>query len=472
MGGFLRRYQQQLLVIALISAYTIFFSYFSILRHHNYYSYRFDLGNMEQTIWNTARGDIFVMTDAEGFGNISRLKYHADFFLILISKIYKFSPKTELLLVLQSLALALGGIPIYLLGKEVLKDKKLAVFPVIFYFLYPALQRSNYFDFHAVKFATTFLLFSFWFLYRRKYLWFVFFSILAISCKEQIPLIIALMSFYGAFRDKKFRIIGVIFGLICLLYFYYVFFKLIPHHQASGKHFVFKHFTEGDLADDFNFKLNSKFLFDKSVWILFFQLFLPLFFIPLLSPLHLLFTVPDIVPKILSNNVYYRSIDFQYTNPTTPFVFIAFIFGFKKYLKVAKKWKVSKLKTLLLPLLISVICLFFWSPFSGKIAGVNAKKILIGREEKDFIDNFKKEIPDSASVCATNNLGSHFSRRWMLYSFPNNAHEADFTLILKGDGNIIDKKTTDEKIKQLLKSKNHKKIAEYKNFIAFKKVTH
>ncbi len=74
------------LVFVLVCAaiYFVVFSAFTMNRHEVYSSARFDLGNMDQAVWNTSEGRILEATSEDG-ENRSRLANHADFLLLLFA---------------------------------------------------------------------------------------------------------------------------------------------------------------------------------------------------------------------------------------------------------------------------------------------------------------------------------------------------------------------------------------------------
>ncbi|MBU6389909.1 hypothetical protein KGQ71_05355, partial [Patescibacteria group bacterium] len=60
------------LALAII-AFIAYFGAFAFLRQVNYLSGRFDLGIMDQTVWNTAHGRFFTLVDPNGlYGEVSR----------------------------------------------------------------------------------------------------------------------------------------------------------------------------------------------------------------------------------------------------------------------------------------------------------------------------------------------------------------------------------------------------------------
>ena len=60
-----------------MAAYAAGFGSLSVLRHRAFNTGRYDLGNMVQTVWNTAHGHFLQMTSGDG-RQISRLAAHFD----------------------------------------------------------------------------------------------------------------------------------------------------------------------------------------------------------------------------------------------------------------------------------------------------------------------------------------------------------------------------------------------------------
>ncbi|MEK7551124.1 MAG: DUF2079 domain-containing protein, partial [Patescibacteria group bacterium] len=148
-------------LIIFICLYILYFTLASFLRFDNFYTGRFDLGNMDQTVWNTLNGRIFQLTDPDGVETVSRFAIHGDIILVLLSPLYLIWSDPRMLLLLQTVVLSLGSIFVYLIARKVLVDKNLSFAFALSYLLYPAVGYVNLYDFHAVSLATTFLLAAF-----------------------------------------------------------------------------------------------------------------------------------------------------------------------------------------------------------------------------------------------------------------------------------------------------------------------
>ena len=99
-----------ILLLIFAAIYFIYFTVATIFKYNNYYTGRFDLGNMSQTVWNTLHGNIFMLTDPNGTREISRLAFHADFILALLAPFYLLWSDARMLLIIQTVVLTFGGI--------------------------------------------------------------------------------------------------------------------------------------------------------------------------------------------------------------------------------------------------------------------------------------------------------------------------------------------------------------------------
>lgn len=234
------------LLIVAILAYTAYFSWLTISRHQNLFSGRFDLGNMEQTVWNTSRGRIFQMTNPNNSHLSSRLAFHADFLLIAVAPIYKLFPFTETLLIIQALVIALGAVPTYLIAKHVFKKEPISLFFSFLYLLSPIVERANIFEFHSEVLAITFLLFTFYFLLTKKLKSFFLFFFLSLISKETICLTLAAICFWGIVKNK-YRKICLFLFIFCLIYFFTMVKFIIPlFNETMTKHFALNQFEGGE----------------------------------------------------------------------------------------------------------------------------------------------------------------------------------------------------------------------------------
>ncbi|MBI5044367.1 MAG: DUF2079 domain-containing protein [Candidatus Levybacteria bacterium] len=435
-------------LVVLYGIFATYFSWISNLRYEQYYTGRFDLGNMAQTVWNTLHGNIFELTDPNGTEIVSRLAFHADFFLILLAPFYGLWQDPRLLLVIQAVVTGAGAFFVYAIARNVLKDKSLSLVLSILYLLNPSMQRSVIYDFHAVTLATTFLLGAWYFVSKKRYGWFLIFIILAALTKEQIWVIGAIFGLYVAIRQKM-----VLFGTTIFFVSAFVFYLLIWHAipAASGsQHFALSYYgnTTSSPTSLIGTYISSPekvigIIFDSERVSYFHKLLAPLGFLSLGAPLFLIFAAPDLGINVLSVKSELYQIYYQYTAAITPFLFVSAIYSIRLINK--------KLKWVTFPFiiiyLISVGGYYSWTygPLPGS-REANLAMITKPMRNKEAIDRLIASIPKEYSVATSNSIGSHLSDRRYLFTIPVGSTSADFLIINRNDSNPSPSRTFHLKI--------------------------
>ena len=468
--------------------YILYFTLASFLRYDNFYTGRFDLGNMDQAVWNTINGRFFQMTDPNGTDIISRLSFHADFILVLISPLYLIWESPKMLLLLQSVVLGLGAIFLFLISKNLLKNKNISLALSFIYLINPAVGYANLYDFHPVTLGTTFLLGSFYFLLKRKYFIFILFGVLAGLTKEQVWSTVALLGLTISLREiieNKLRLsslnksrlknifLGVIIFIISISIFYYLIWQAIPGARG-GNHFALEYYSEfGSSASDIvrNIILNPvktlAIVFQPSQLNYLLQLLFPLGFLPLISPYILLFTASDLGINLLSNNPQLHQIYYQYTASVTPFLFISSIYSVYFLKKFFPKININIISLYLI--LTAVTSAYLLGPLPG------SKKPNIDMFTKQLtnaavIENFISTIPQDYSVAATNNLGAHLSQRQKIFTIPVGLNDADYVLFLLNDWSAQPSLDAQKQMaKTLEENPDYMQIYKDGDFVAFAK---
>jgi uncharacterized membrane protein len=197
-------------VWAFIALYIAFFGTLTILKHDAFQTTAFDLGNVDQAVWNTRHGRPLAMTNIEGLSN--RLGTHVEPILLPITLLYFVWSDPRALLILQTVVIALGAWPVYLLANGQMgkwangqTPSTLALTFAFVYLFFPALQSANMFDFHAVALAPTLFLFALYFLETERWGWFALFAVLTMSCKEDMPLLVAMLGLYALVVRRNWR---------------------------------------------------------------------------------------------------------------------------------------------------------------------------------------------------------------------------------------------------------------------------
>ena len=75
-----------ILLILAVAVYAVYFSHLTLTRYAAFEARALDMGNLNQAIWNTARGNWFHLTNQPG--TVNRLSLHVEPILIPISWLY------------------------------------------------------------------------------------------------------------------------------------------------------------------------------------------------------------------------------------------------------------------------------------------------------------------------------------------------------------------------------------------------
>jgi len=473
------RFKYEVLLGFFVFSYNAYFISASIFRYENYFAGRFDLGNMDQVVWNTLHGRFFQLTDPNGVDIVSRLTFHADYILVILAPLYKIWSDPRLLLIIQTVVLSFGAVFVYLIAKNILKNKVLSLAFAGSFLINPAVNYTNLYDFHSVTLGTTFLLAVFYFLYKKRYFWFVFFLILAGITKEQVWLITSLFGIYLFiinFRKNQslfLKSFGILIFLTGICIFYYFIWRAIPEAKG-GNHFALAYYSEfGDspsgIIKNIVFSPIKTFfrIFQPNQSLYLLQLFLPLGFLSLFAPLFLIFAMPDLGINLLSNNSQLHQIYYQYSAAITPFIFISGIFGLNLLLKLS--FKINHLFFYAFLVFFSVFGAFLYGPLPGAV-NPNLDMFTKSLKNKKAIDNFLINIPRQYSIAATNNVGSHLSHRQKIFTIPVGIDRADIIVFLLNDYSAQPSLAAQiDMAKRMENNKNYIQIFKSGDFIAFEK---
>jgi len=222
-----------LVLFLLILLYLVHFSSLSILKHNAFMTHTRDLGNMDQPIWNTLQGRFLEETRADG-RQASRLTDHFEPIFTLVSLVFLLWDDARALLVLQTVFIALGAVPVYWLARDRFATEEdpqagcwLGVAFGAAYLLFPALQAANLTEFHAVPLAVPLLLCAYYFGRRGDTLWFWVFGLLALTVKEDIALMVFMLGLYLFWKGEK-RWMGLALAGVSLAWFVVATFVIIP----------------------------------------------------------------------------------------------------------------------------------------------------------------------------------------------------------------------------------------------------
>lgn len=483
----LKKNPQKILLLLAVVAYSVYISSASLARYDNFNTGRFDLGNMVQTVWNTSQGRIFELSDPNGTEIVSRLAFHSDFILVLFAPIYALIPHPGVLLIPQAVIVALGAVFIYAISNILLRNKWASLLISLAYLINPSVTRANLYDFHAVVLATTFLLGSWYFYLRKRFVLMAFFLLLAGITKEQVWAVVALFGLLISIKEalkslKNKRLPSVLQNqtflwgggafILGLSLFYITIVHLIPQARGGNEHFAFEFFgrfgsNPGELAVNILERpidvLRTATSPNRLEYLK--MLLAPLGYLPLLSPAILVLIVPDLLINLLAENSNFQQIYYQYTAVISPYLFIASIYSILWLNKTFPRLKTIYLASYLL--LASIFASYLYGPLPGS-KNPNTSMFDAPTSNRTEIAEYLKTIPRGASVAATNNAGSHLSERRLITTIPVGIYETNYIIFLIDSREDRDTEHRD-RIEKLLNDPNYILLKKLDNLYVFTK---
>ena len=314
----------------LIIAYIVTFSTLSLLKHINFRTHN-DLAIHAQVMWNTSQGRWFDTTLLEDKPT-NYLGHHFSPALLLLVPLYLLWPDAALLLILQTILLALGAIPIYLYARKQIGSEIVALTMSLGYLLFPALHYVNLFDFHEIILGVPLLSFTAFYLLTKRYRLFFVFLVLSLLVKEEMAFVATAFALYILLVQKSYRL-GIIVLLLAIGWSYVTTSVVMPAiagdtYFPSGRYdYLGSSFTQIVASVVLNpfLVLQHLLILPKLEFLL--HLLVPLGLLPLLGFDTLIFVVPTILYLLLSDYEPQYSIYFHYTAPLIPLLFMASVTG-------------------------------------------------------------------------------------------------------------------------------------------------
>jgi uncharacterized membrane protein len=471
-------------VAALWAGYGYFFSRLAIINHHALNSRTIDLGYYDNIFYQSAHGRPLAcsMIKAGYHGSA-----HFDPILVVLSPLYYLYPRAEFLLVLQSVWLGAGVVPVYLIAKHKLGRRLPAVALAAMFALFPALHGANMYEFHSLSLLSSILLWLLYFLETGNFRGYYLTLIPALLCREDVSLILCFVGAYSILSGRARAVrSGWVTIFVSLVYFAIVkrFFMTSADIFMSGKDSYSYAYYYEDLIPNKNgvaglvlsvvtnpvFVVKTIFAEPKVVYLL--TLFLPLAFIPFFAKTSRVMLVYGLLFCTLATRTAVFSPAFQYSATLIPFAFALTPIALRQIedgrLTVASSLDGARLSRALLAGAFAASVLVSWK-FGGFIDNqffhggfVRVTRSLTPAQEQQYawLDATVAKIPKGASVGVTNETGCHVSNRKDVYFYPGST-PTDYVLLDENElhGADLDKHTKAVQTGELVQIARHDKMA-------------
>ena len=399
---------------AMIVVWSFIFIRLGWERHVRFATFGFDLGVYDQVIWLFSRfKDPFMTVRGLHFWG-----FHGNYALVLLTPFYWLGGGPILLLVVQVAAQASGAIAIYLLARDRLADRWLAVGMAGVLLLNPTYQYLVWEYFHPDALAIAPFLFAYWAARAGRWRWFAVAAVLAVACKEDVALSMAVLGVLIILWGDK-RIGAIVFGAAAG-WFALVTRVIIP--QVNGiKAFYdtfFGEFGSSPLEVAKNVVVHPGAAMDTATlpdrMNYYRMMFAPVAFLCFASVRTFMIAGPMLAINVLSTFPYQREIRYHYAALVLTGVILATVEGVA-YLATTAGMKRFLVGLLLATSLASTVA---WgpSPLSVKYhSGLWAQGPDARRESKQRAVDM---VPEGSATSAIYYLVPHLTQRTKIYEFP------------------------------------------------------
>jgi uncharacterized membrane protein len=187
----------RLLLALMIAAWAGLFSYHAWLKYRYYLYSDIDLPLFVQAVDGILHGTLYSSIRA-----LYWLGDHSSLILFLVAPLYAIARHPVTLPVLQSLALALGAIPVFALARREIGGGLVPVACAALYLLYPALGYTALYEFHPEVLCTSALLAAFVCYRAGRPGWTLGWAALALLGKEDIVLPVLAFALYALLERR------------------------------------------------------------------------------------------------------------------------------------------------------------------------------------------------------------------------------------------------------------------------------
>ncbi len=423
----------RLFVLLTCLMFVLYFLWLQIRRYEQLGAYAFDLGIFQQAVWLMAHGEAPFVT----VRGMNILGDHFTPILYLIAIPYRFWAHPFWLFLAQTVALAAGALPLYRLALRHTQSDWLAAVIALGYLLHPALFTMLLFDFHPVLLSIPFALWAMDAADEGKPKVFAVAAIFALACKEEVSLVILMLSAHATIVRKQkwawWGVLGSIFWIAIVL-------KLMPFLagvEHSAYLALYSRWGETPLGIVWGILTRPLEALRELVLcqghatapgVYPLLLLFPFAFFPLLAPDLLLFGLPNYALIALNERVTFRELGYQYASTILPWLVFASVIGWKRLLQVGGELpNLMRRRWHFLLALTWCICVAFSAYRYGlPVIQRFMSDMLPPNEAKAIVDFLNRHIPSDASVTAPTNLVPPLAHRKRIYMFPNPFQQVAF----------------------------------------------
>ena len=393
----------------LVGAYAAHMAVKTVEIHRGLGTSAYDFGLYEQGVWLLSRFEspFVTLMGRNLFGD------HSSFILLFLVPFYWFDPPTSFLLVVQSVVIALGAVPLFWYAKRRLRSGAAASVIALGYLIHPAVVWTNLENFHPDSFLGPLVALVLVAAAEKRWRIYWVAVVLALLVKEDVAFVLVPIGVFVALRGDRRRgvltavaSLGVmaVMLLVVMRSFTGVAFRnswRIPFGGVGG--FFRTVITRPwDVVAHLVSDTRPRYL-----W----QVFAPLGFVAVLAPSALMTALGVVGVNLVSTFWYQYQVQYHYSLVIVPclaFATTEALFRLKLEFRRSVVWFVA---------LCSIACAYFWVPLP--LTSVDYQSWPPSSPQVVATAEMFALIPPDASLAAYHPLTAQLARRREIYSFPN-----------------------------------------------------
>ena len=409
-----------------VAAYAVLFSFVTVGRHYAFRTHALDLGQYAQNLWQLARGrePYDTILGWHAWGN-----HFSPIFYLLAPLTLVFSGPA-FLLVLQSVALGLGAVPLFLLARARVGAEAGAAIALL-YLLNPSLQGINVRDFHPAALAVPLLLTAMLAAERRRFALFGLATLLTLATREDAAIAVVGLGLWLALAQRRWIFGGALAGA-SIVWLFVAIQSVMPGFRDDATYpYLTAHYSHfgrslGEILQaPFTHPLRVAgwlFTLDRVTYLA--AMLAPLGFLPLAAPGAAAGALPALAQNLLSDYPVLYNFHAQYQSFVLPFLMVGAVVGLQRLIDHrlrAPRW-ITPVRVLALAAVVSLVlsaptandlALHQWWPDARHRAAYRLLAM----------------IPPGATVSAAERFFPHLYERNNVYVFPHFAARSDVVLV-------------------------------------------
>ncbi|MDQ2645929.1 MAG: DUF2079 domain-containing protein, partial [Myxococcota bacterium] len=423
--------------------YAAFFSFILLRWHEKLRTGNFDLSINNNLMFGGLHGRFLESTVVFPQEPGKYLANHAKFGGYLFLPIYALYPRAETLLVLQSVLIGAGAIPLWAFARRHLPEWSATIVALAYLAYYP-MHGASFSEFQYVPIAAAFLFATVWAAEERRWVLMGVAAGMGMLMREDIPLGMALVGGFLALTGYRPKA-GLTLAAVAMTYFvvlrFYVMdsagdwwypnmYKELWADKEKGFRSVIKTLISNPLY------VFSKVLVEKKV-IYLLHLMVPLVFLPARRwYLWAAFIPGALLTLLITNYDPPVMFSFHYVMHWAPLLFLAAVLALKSLGDAQSGGSTARRQAATIAFAAaSLVLTFNYGAFAmrdgGFKGGFHKVEFGISDAERQRYQNLKTlaaMIPDDASVAATEKLGPHVSARLLMYTMRHGPQGAEWIL--------------------------------------------